>query len=666
MRDSFDGPEAISDNRRSGRTVVVVIPYSDYGDRSDRRLPGRTGRYMIQLMATKNEHSGAGVTPRTDYNLLMKRLFLLVVALPMMLAAASSAQAGGAQALGYEPKYPPGFDHFEYVNPDAPKGGTLILSSQGSFDSLNPFTLKGSGAAGLTDLVFETLMASSLDEPFSQYGLLADDVRLAEDGLSVTFHLNPDARFSDGTPVTADDVKFSFETLKSKAAHPQYRFYWSDIERAVVVDERTVRFEFAKVNPELHMIAGQIPIFARHWVGEKPFDEVALERPIASGPYTVDEYDLGKSVTFERNPDYWARDLNSRRGMFNFDRVTFKYYRDSTVALEAFKAGEFEFISVFNSKQWARDYRGPKFDDGRIRKEKLEHHNNAGMQAFIFNLRRPLFQDKRVRRAISLAFDFRWANEHLFYGQYARCDSYFSNSELAAQGLPDEAELELLEPHRERLPEAVFSEQWQPPTTAPPHSLRENLRRAKALLNEAGWRYRDGALRNDEGRPFRFQMLLSQKGFERICAPFARNLEKLGIDMAYRTVDSAVYQRRTDTFDFDMTVEVFPQSQSPGNELMSMFHSSSAEQEGSRNTAGIADPVVDALLEEIVYAEDRDALVTASRALDRVLLHGEYLVPNWYIPHHRVAYWEGLARPDALPLYYQATSWMLQTWWDQP
>lgn len=596
----------------------------------------------------------------------MQRVFILSIGLVLALFGAPSGWAAGAQALGYDPKYPPGFGHFDYVNPDAPKGGELVLSSLGSFDTLNPFTLKGIGAAGLSELVFETLMAPSLDEPFSQYGLLADDARLADDGLSVTFHINPEARFSDGTPVTADDVKFSFDTLKGKAAHPQYRFYWSDIERAVVVDERTVRFEFAKVNPELHMIAGQIPIFARHWVGDTPFDEVALERPIASGPYTVAGFDLGKSVTYERNPDYWARDLNSRRGMFNFDRVTFKYYRDSTVALEAFKAGEFEFISVFNSKQWARDYQGPKFDDGRIRKAKFEHRNNAGMQAFVFNLRRPLFQDKRVRRAISLAFDFRWANEHLFYGQYARCDSYFSNSELAAEGLPGAAELALLEPHREQLPEAVFTEAWRPPTTAPPHGLRENLVKAKALLNEAGWHYRDGALRNADGRPFRFQMVLSQKGFERICAPFARNLRKLGIDMEYRTVDSAVYQRRIDTFDFDMTVEVYPQSQSPGNELMSMFHSSSADQEGSRNTSGIANPVVDALIEEIIYAEDREALVTASRALDRVLLHGEYLVPNWYIPYHRVAYWQGFGRPQTLPLYYQATSWMLQTWWDRP
>jgi len=353
----------------------------------------------------------------------MRHAFLLWIGLLLAAAGAPSVSAAPAQALGYEPKYPPGFGYFDYVNPDAPKGGSLILSSLGSFDTLNPFTLKGRGAAGLTDLVFETLMAPSLDEPFSQYGLLADDARLADDGLSVTFHINPQARFSDGTPVTADDVKFSFDTLKSKAAHPQYRFYWSDIERAVVVDERTVRFEFAKVNPELHMIAGQIPIFARHWVGDRPFDEVALDKPIASGPYTVAEYDLGKSVTYERNPDYWARDLNSRRGMFNFDTVTFKYYRDSTVALEAFKAGEFEFISVFNSKQWARDYQGPKFEQGLIEKAKVKHRNNAGMQAFVFNLRRALFQDKRIRRAISLAFDFTWANEHLFYVQYDRCAS---------------------------------------------------------------------------------------------------------------------------------------------------------------------------------------------------------------------------------------------------
>jgi microcin C transport system substrate-binding protein len=575
----------------------------------------------------------------------------------------SEAIAAHAQAMGYTPKYPAGFSHFDYINPDAPRGGELVLSAFGSFDSLNPYVLKGLAADGLGQLMFETLMAASWDEPFSQYGLLADDAELAEDGLSVTFRLNPEARFYDGTPVTPEDVKFSFDILKGKKAHPQYRIYWADLSHAMVVDSRHVRFEFARVNPELHLIAGQIPIFSRNWIGERDFDKVVLDLPVTSGPYLIDRFELGKYITFRRNPDYWAKDLNVRRGMFNFEKVTFKYYRDSTVALEAFKAGEFEFISVFNSKQWARDYVGPKFENNLILKDELKHSNNAGMQGFVFNIRRPKFQDKRVRRAITLAMDFEWSNRKLFYNQYLRCDSYFSNSELASRGIAESDELRLLEPFREQLPKELFTAEWQPPSTAPLNSLRSNLRMAKQLLAEAGWHYRDGALRNDSGEALRFDVMLAQKGFERILASFARNLGKLGIEVDYRTVDVALYQRRADTFDFDMMVTVFGQSQSPGNELISMFHSSTADQEGSRNLIGISDPVIDAMIEKVIYAEDRKALVTAVHALDRVLLHGEYLVPNWYIGVHRIAYWDRFAFPEKLPLYYDATEWLLKTAW---
>jgi microcin C transport system substrate-binding protein len=353
--------------------------------------------------------------------------------------------------------------------------------------------------------------------------------------------------------------------------------------------------------------------------------------------------------------------------MFNFERVTYKYYRDFTVALEAFKAGEFEFNHEYNSKKWARDYNGPKFRDGRIRKTLLKHSNNAGMQGFVFNLRRPLFVDKRVRKAISLALDFEWSNRQLFYNQYQQCDSYFSNSELASSGIPQGEELALLQPFRDQLPEELFTDTWRPATTVAPSSLRNNLRKAKELLQQAGWVYRDGTLRNDKGEPFRFDVVLSQKGFERILAPFARNLGKLGIEVDYRTVDSALYKQRLDAFDFDMVVGSFGQSQSPGNELMGMFHSSSAQQKGTRNLSGINDPVVDALVEKVIYAKDRAALVIAVHALDRVLLYGEYLVPHWFIGSHRVAYWSGrFGQPQTLPLYYDATSWVLTTWWDLP
>lgn len=593
------------------------------------------------------------------------KLFVLAACTVISLLSVVSSYAASSQAMGYTPRYADNFSHFDYVNPDAPRGGELVLSGFGSFDNLNPFILKGVAADGLGSLMFESLMLKSLDEPFSQYGLLAEDAVLADDKLSVTFRLRKEARFNDGTPVTAADVKFSFDTQKSDKGHPQYRFYYADIERAVVVDERTVRFEFSRVNPELHLIAGEITIFSRRWVGDNSFDKVAMDMPISSGPYIIEKFDLGKNITYRRNPDYWGNDLNVRRGMFNFERVTYKYYRDFTVALEAFKAGEFEFILENNSKKWARDYVGPKFRKGLITKTQLKHANNAGMQGFVFNLRRPLFQDKRVRKAISLALDFDWSNRQLFYNQYERCDSYFSNSELAARGLPQGEELALLEPFRDQLPAELFTSEWRPPSTTPPASLRANLRQAKALLTEAGWSYSDGALRNAKGEPFRFDVVLAQKGFERILAPFARNLGKLGIHVDYRTVDTALYKRRMDEFDFDMVVSSFGASQSPGNELMSVFHSSSAEQKGTRNLFGLKDPVVDAMVENVIYATERASLVTAVHALDRVLQHGEYLVPHWYIGTHRVAYWSGrFGQPETMPLYYSAEELVLSTWWD--
>jgi len=592
----------------------------------------------------------------------MTSLFHMLVGL-VWLATVQLAAAAPGIALGYAPKYSPGFTHFAYVDPAAPKRGSLTLSAIGNFDSLNPFLLKGIAAVGISDLVFETLMEQSLDEPFSQYGLLARDVVLARDGLSVTYQLDPNARFSDGSPVLAKDVKYSFDTLKSQLAHPQYRFYWADIRQAVVVDARTVRFDFSRVNPELHLLTGQIPIFSNRWGGGKPFDRIVTVPPLGSGPYRVDEVQLGKKISFERNPDYWAKDLNTRRGMFNYQRVAFVYYKDSTVQLEAFKAGEFDFVAVTNSKQWARDYRGPKFAQGLIKKAALKHSNNAGMQGFVFNTRRDVFKDKRVRKAIGLALDFEWSNQNLFYGQYQRCNSYFSNSELASFGVPQGEELKLLEPYRERLPPEIFTRPWQPPSTKPPSSLRANLRQAKSLLAQAGWTYRDGALRNASGAPLEFEILLAEKGFERIVGPFARNLARLGIQASYRTVDIALYQRRSDTFDFDMMVQAFGQSQSPGNEQMNMWHSSAAGKEGSNNVIGIKDPVVDAMVEKVVYASDRKSLVTATRALDRVLLNGEYLVPNWFTPTHRIAYWDKFGFPGQLPLYYSATEWMLRFSW---
>ncbi|MGM0517429.1 MAG: extracellular solute-binding protein [Pseudomonadota bacterium] len=572
--------------------------------------------------------------------------------------------AGFATALGYEPAYDADLAHFDYVNPQAPRTGELTMSVFGSFDSLNPFVLKGMAATGTNNLLFDTLVVRSWDEPFTVYGLIADRMVLAGDGLSVTFRVNPDARFADGSPVTAADVAFSFETLVGEQAHPRYRYYWADIVAAELVDERHVRFAFRRANPELHLIIGELPVLSKAALEDVIFGEQSRTPLPGSGPYTVEEVNFGRDIRYRRRDDYWARDLGVMQGRFNFSRLTFKYYKDETVALEAFKAGEFDVFHETNSKRWARAYHGPAFDEGKIRRREIPHYNNAGMQGFAMNTRRPLFADRRVRRALVLAFDFQWSNRHLFYGQYSRCDSYFANSELAATGVPAGRELELLTPWRDRLPSELFERPHVVPDAATPADQRENLIRAQELLAEAGWEVRDGVLRNAEGEPFAFEIMLAQKGFERIVAPYAYSLRRLGVDVSYRTIDVALYQRRMNRFDFDMTVVSYGQSQSPGNELRDFFGSEAAEREGSRNYCGIEHPAVDAMIDAVIYAEDRDALVIACRALDRVLMWNEYLVPNWYIGAHRLAWWNRFDYHDnPLPRYYSAMDWVLQTWW---
>jgi microcin C transport system substrate-binding protein len=571
--------------------------------------------------------------------------------------------AGFAEALGYSPEYPADFKAFNYVNPDAPKGGRLALSVFGSFDSLNPFVLKGMPASGLNVLCFESLTARAWDEPFSAYGLLADRADLAADGLSITFRINPDARFTDGSPVTAQDVLFSFNMLVSEKAHPRFRIYWADIAGAELTDPQHVRFNFKRINPELHLIIGELPVFSERWLAGRDFSSLAREAFLTSGPYRVGRPDYGNTITYERNPDYWAKDLDVRRGQFNFDRIVFKYYKDETVSLEAFKAGEFDVFYETNSKRWARDHTGDAFADGRIIRREIPHHNNAGMQGFGMNTRRALFSDRRVRRAMDLALDFGWSNTHLFYGQYTRCDSYFSNSELACRGLPKGDELALLMPWKAQLPPELFREPYQVPVANNPAEQRANLLQARDLLAEAGWRVEDGVLKNAKGQPFSFDIMLAMRGFERIVAPYAYNLQRLGIDVSYRTIDVSLYQRRMERFDFDMAIVAYGESQSPGNELRDRFGSAAAHSDGSSNYLGIDSPVVDALIDRVIYAKSRADLVTACRALDRVLLWGEYLVPNWYIGAHRLAWWNRFGFHQPLPLYFDAMTWVMQTWW---
>ncbi|WP_228977871.1 extracellular solute-binding protein [Paraburkholderia gardini] len=592
------------------------------------------------------------------------------------LLTAQPAQAVYAIAQYGEPKYPADFKHFDYVNPSAPRGGTLVLANPDrltSFDKFNPFTLRGNAAPGL-GVMFESLTTGSSDEVASAYGLLADDIRIAPDGLSTTFHINPRAHFSNGDPVTADDVKYSFDTLKSPKAAPQFAAYFAEITRAVVVDPGTIRFEFRQRNRELPLIAGGVPVFSRKW-GTKPdgshvaFDQIAFEKPVGSGPYVIEHYDNGRDITYRRDPNYWGATLPVRVGMFNFERITYKLYSDETARREAFKAGEYDAFVEYVARSWVRRDVGKKFDSGELIKREFVQHNGTGMQGFILNQRRPLFQDVRVRKALDLALDFQWLNRQLFYNQYKRIDSFFVNTDLQATGLPSAGELALLNPWRTKLDPAVFGPPPKQPDTDPPGSLRANLLQARALLTEAGWTYRDGALRNAKGEPFEFEILDdsgSAAAMEPIIATFVRNLGKLGIVVRFRVVDFALYQKRLDAFDFDATTIRYPDVQVPGSEEIDRFGSKAADDPGSGNYIGLKSPVVDSILSALIQAQTREQLVDATHALDRVLMHGYYVVPHWYSATHRVAFRRGMAWPKTLPLYYSANDWITSMWWFEP
>ena len=596
------------------------------------------------------------------------------LSLPLLLCLScgfsQAALAAHAIALNGTPKYPADFQHFDYVNPQAPQGGELFTSSMGNFEKLNPYNLKGLSADGLQYLVFETLAVPSWDEPDTMYGLLAEDIALAPDELSLTFRLNRKTRFSNGDPVMAADVKFSFDQLMSKQAAPMYRQYWADVKQVVVVDDYTVRADFKRKNHELRMIICQLPVFSHKWGAGKPFDKVTLDVPLASGPYVVESFDLGKRITYRRNHTYWANEHPTRKGMFNFEHISYRYFKDTLMRMEGLKAGEIDLIQENSSKNWARSHQGKRWEEGELIKAELAHQNGAGWQGFGMNLRRPLFQDKRVRQALGLAMDFEWMNRQLFFNLYSRDPSYFTNTEMAATGKPDERELAVLHELQRRfgsqVPAEVFDPIPEPPSTAPPHSLRENLRQARQLLADAGWTYRDGALRNAKGEPFQFEMMLDDRMQERASAPYARNLEKLGIAMSYRIYDAALYQRKAENFDYDMLWAMMSGSQSPGNELFSFFGSASRDQPGSDNAMGVADPVVDAVIARIVQAERRDELVTLVRVLDRLLRLGYYIVPHFYSHAHRVSYRHTLAYPQVLPHFYRIEDWSVMAWWIKP
>lgn len=565
-------------------------------------------------------------------------------------------------------KYPADFSHFEYTDPAAVKGGELVLHALGSFDKMNPFTLRGAEPFGLEMFLFETLAVASLDEPFAKYGLIASHIEVADDKLSVTFTINRDAKFSDGSPIKVTDIKYSLDIFKSESVHPFYQIYFQDIISAQILDEERVRFNFKKVNKELPLIAGQLPILNQKNCEKTGFFAPSgsdhFLPPIGSGPYIVSAVNPGKSITYTRNKDYWAKNHPARKNMFNFDRITIKYFKDQIVAVEALKAGEFDFMSINIAKQWARDLRGRRFDSGELIKKEFPHYNNAGMQGFVFNTRRDIFADPLVRRAIGLAFDFEWTNQALFFNQYIRCNSFFSNSPLAATDIPEGKELELLEKFRGEIPEEVFTTPLTPPVTTPPSSLRSNLRLAKKLLKEAGWTVQKGVLANEKGEEFNFEILLSGPSFARVMSPFILNLERIGIQARQRTIDSALYMKRVKQFDFDMIVNTFGQSQSPGNEQRNFWSSQSADRKGSRNMAGIKNPVVDQLVYKIIYARTQEDLTTAVHALDRVLWYEYLVVPNWYLATHRLVFHRKFRQPQQLPRYYHPWQF-LNTWWYQ-
>lgn len=582
----------------------------------------------------------------------------------LLLSLSSLSLAAGQHALtlyGEPAKYPANFKHFDFVNPDAPKGGELRQSGFGGFDSLNPFINKGVAADDI-GLIYDTLTRHSLDEPFTEYGLLAEKIEVAPDHSWVRFYLRPQARFHDGQAVTAADVVFTFDALMKDGA-PQYKAYYADVAKATAEDAQRVRFDFKRSNNrELPLILGQLPVLPKHWWSNREFNKGNLEIPLGSGPYKVADVAAGRSIRYERVKDYWGNDLAVNRGFYNFDSILIDYYRDTTVALEALKAGQFDYWLEISAKNWASAYDVPAVKDGRLRKEEIANHNPTGMQGFVFNIRRPLFQDPRVREALGLLFDFEWTNKQLFNGAYTRTRSYFENSELAASGLPSSEELKILEPLRAKLDPKVFNSAFEVPRSDASGIIREQQRRAYQLLQEAGWKIVDDKMVDADGKPVSLEFLLAQTDFERVLLPYKRNLADLGIELVIRRVDVSQYINRLRSRDFDMIVGGFGQSSSPGNEQREYWHSSSADNPGSRNFIGLKDPAVDSLVEGLINADSRQSLVAHTRALDRVLLAGHYVIPNWHIKTWRVAYWDRLQHPEATPLYDVG----LMTWWAKP
>ena len=572
-----------------------------------------------------------------------------------------------AYALWGEPKYSQGFTHFDYVNPQAPKGGELRLVSNlrtSTFDKYNPFTIKGSAPAYLSGLLFDSLLTGSMDETATGYGLLAEDVQVAPDGLSATFVLRPQARFHDGAPVLAEDVKHSFDTLMGPHTSPGYKTMLAEVDGVDVLGERVVRYRFKAPNRELPLTVGNLPVFSRAWGAGKPFNEVVMDIPIGSGPYRIGPVNFGRDITYVRDTEYWARDLPVRKGIGNFDRISVKIYRDNTAKLEALKAGEFDVMRFFSAGDWARRVNGRKFSTGELVKGEFEHRQPTGFQSYVLNVRRPFLQDVRVREALGLAVDYEWMNRQMFYGAYQRVNGIFGNTMCQTSGVPTAPELALMRPFEQALGPAAFGPMTAPPRTDGNSSLRDNLRKAKALLADAGWIVQSGVLRNTSGQSMVLEYLDSSEVGQRTVAPWQRNLQKLGIQLNFRAVDFALYQQRLSKFDFDITSIAYQGSNNPGQEFADLFGSAAADQEDSGNFPGVKSPAIDSFIQAMVSAKTPAQLLPACHALERAIAHGHYLIPQWSANTHRMAYnqWR-LAHSSVIPPYSSGEGWVMDTWW---
>ena len=582
----------------------------------------------------------------------------LLFTLPVLATSNVSEPLRHAIAMHGEPAYGKSFTHFDYVNLNAPRTGSLRRSAMGSFDNFNAYIVKGVTADG-TGYLFDTLMQQSGDEAFTLYSLVAEFIEVPDDRSWVRFHLNPNARFSDGSELTASDVEFTFNVLIEKGV-PQLRAQYKEVTRVEVESKSVIKFSFKdNKNKELDLILAQLPVFSeKDWQG-KDFAKANLNIPLGSGPYTIKSFDAGRSIDYQRNDDYWAKDLPVNRGRYNFKHIIFDYYKDGSIAFEAFKAGDVDFRAENISKQWATGYQGKQFTSGNIIKEEIQHQNPQGMQAFWFNLRRDKFKDANVRKALGLMFDFEWTNKTLFYGAYKRSDSFFSNSELAARGIPKGAELALLAPFKAQLPPELFTQVYTLDKTKGDGRVRKQQRQAIKLFKQAGWTLKSGKMVDVNGKQLSVEFLVYSPSFERVIQPFRKNLQRIGVASEIRIVDVSQYVNRLNNFDFDIYTLTQAQSLSPGNEQLSMWGSEFANVPGTLNRIGLQDPVVDALVAKVINATDRDSLITATKALDRVLLWKNLVIPQWHISSYRVAYWQQIHRPEKLPKYGLA----IDSWW---